>query len=282
MEGVWQAASALGEAAMEDRERAGLFEISRGDGRQDSHVHVRQRAAGDRAAGIFLDRGIADLSGLRSDGNFAGRFASTPKAYKVGTVGRPIAGVEVKIADDGEILVKGNCVMQGYYHKPDETRADVHERRLADDRRHRPDRRGRLPDHHRPQEGAAKDGGREVRGARADREFAEDFALIANAMVVGDRRKFVAVLVVVNFAEIEEEARKAGREFATHAQMLADPWVRDLYTREIDRLMASAGAIRKAEAVRAAGAGFHVRERRDYLHDEAEATRDRRAVPRYH
>jgi long-chain acyl-CoA synthetase len=62
--------------------------------------------------------------------------------------------------------------------------------------------------------------------------------LIANAMVVGDGRKFASVLVVVNFAGIEAEARKAGREFSTNAQMISDPWVRDLYTHELERLMA--------------------------------------------
>ena len=51
--------------------------------------------------------------------------ANNPKTYKVGTVGRPIADVQVRIAEDGEILVKGPCVMQGYYHKPDETRGNV-------------------------------------------------------------------------------------------------------------------------------------------------------------
>ena len=60
--------------------------------------------------------------------------------------------------------------------------------------------------------------------------------LIANAMVVGDRRKFVSALVVVNFAGIEEEARKAGREFSTPAQAIADPWVSELMSHEIERL----------------------------------------------
>ena len=59
---------------------------------------------------------------------------------------------------------------------------------------------------------------------------------ILNAMVVGDGRKFVSVLVVPNFATVEAEARKAGIAVSTPAQMLTDPWLRDLITHEIDRL----------------------------------------------
>jgi long-chain acyl-CoA synthetase len=164
--------------------------------------------------------------------------ASTPKSYKVGTVGRPIYGVQVKIAEDGEILVKGSCVMQGYYHKPDETAAvftpdgwlltgDIG--RLDDD--------GYLIITDRKKELLKTAGGKIVAPAPIE-NLLKTSPLITNAMVVGDRRKFVSVLVVVNFNGIEAAASKAGKEFATHAQMLTDPWVRDLYTRELERLMA--------------------------------------------
>jgi long-chain acyl-CoA synthetase len=164
--------------------------------------------------------------------------ASTPKTYKVGTVGRPIYGVQVKIAEDGEILVKGSCVMQGYYHKSDETAAvftpdgwlltgDIG--RLDDD--------GYLTITDRKKELLKTAGGKFVAPAPIE-NLLKTSPLITNAMVVGDRRKFVSVLVVVNFAGIEEAATKAGKEFATHAQMLSDPWVRDLYTHELERLMA--------------------------------------------
>jgi long-chain acyl-CoA synthetase len=163
--------------------------------------------------------------------------ASNPKSYRVGTVGRPIAGVEVKIADDGEILVKGNCVMQGYYHKPDQTRETfTSDGWLMTGDIGRLDEDGFLLITDRKKELLKTAGGKFVAPAPIE-NLLKTSPLIANAMVVGDRRKFVAVLVVANFAGIDQEARKAGREFATHAQMLVDPWVRDLYTRELDRLM---------------------------------------------
>jgi len=164
--------------------------------------------------------------------------ASNPKANKVGTVGRPIAGVQVKIAADGEILVKGTCVMQGYYNKPDETREVITpDGWLLTGDIGRVDEDGYLIITDRKKELLKTAGGKFVAPAPIE-NLLKTSPLIANAMVVGDRRKFTSVLVVVNFAGIDEEARKAGREFSTHTQMLADPWVRDLYTHELERLMA--------------------------------------------
>jgi long-chain acyl-CoA synthetase len=164
--------------------------------------------------------------------------ASNPKTYKVGTVGKPIAGVQVKIAEDGEILVKGSCVMQGYYNKPDQTRETfTPDGWLLTGDIGRIDEDGFLLITDRKKELLKTAGGKFVAPAPIE-NLLKTSPLIANAMVVGDTRKFTSVLVVVNFAGIEEEARKAGREFSTHTQMLSDSWVRDLYTRELERLTA--------------------------------------------
>jgi long-chain acyl-CoA synthetase len=161
---------------------------------------------------------------------------NSPKANKVGTVGRPIPHVQVRIADDGEILVKGPCVMQGYYRKPDATR-EV----LAPDGWFRTGDIGRLDADgyliitDRKKELLKTAGGKFVAPAPIENVL-KTSPFIMNAMVVGDGRKFVSVLVVPNFTTVEAAAREAGFEVSTPAQMIADPRVRDLIEREIDRL----------------------------------------------
>jgi long-chain acyl-CoA synthetase len=161
---------------------------------------------------------------------------NSPKANKVGTVGRPIPHVQVQIADDGEVLVKGLCVMQGYYGKPDATR-EV----LAPDGWFRTGDIGRLDADgylvitDRKKELLKTAGGKFVAPAPIE-NLLKTSPFILNAMVVGDRRKFVSVLIVPNFATVEAAARKAGLEVPTPEQMIADPWVRDLIAREIERL----------------------------------------------
>jgi long-chain acyl-CoA synthetase len=165
--------------------------------------------------------------------------ANTPNANKVGTVGRPIADVQVRIADDGEILVKGPCVMRGYYQKPQETSAaftpdgwfltgDIG--RLDED--------GYLVITDRKKELLKTAGGKFVAPAPIE-NMLKTSPYIANAVVVGDKRKFVSVLIVANFPAIEVAARSAGHDILTPAQMVSDPWVRDLLSKEIERLTAN-------------------------------------------
>jgi long-chain acyl-CoA synthetase len=164
--------------------------------------------------------------------------ANTPAANKIGTVGRPIPNVQVKIAEDGEILVRGPNVMQGYYHKPEATR-EV----FTSDGWFRTGDIGRLDEDgyliitDRKKELLKTAAGKFVAPAPIENTL-KTSPYITNAIVVGDTRKFVSVLIVPNFANIEAAARKAGHDFATPTQMTDDPWVRDLLASEIERLTA--------------------------------------------
>jgi long-chain acyl-CoA synthetase len=164
--------------------------------------------------------------------------ANSPRVNKVGTVGRPIPHVEVKIAEDCEVLVKGPCVMQGYYRKPEETRAVfTADGWFCTGDIGRLDAEGFLIITDRKKELLKTAGGKFVAPAPIENSL-KTSPYISNALVVGDRRKFVSVLIVPNFATIEAQARKSGRELATVGQMTKDPWVRDLLTAELARLTA--------------------------------------------
>jgi long-chain acyl-CoA synthetase len=164
--------------------------------------------------------------------------ANTATANKIGTVGRPIPNVQVKIAEDGEILVKGPNVMQGYYHKPEATR-EV----FTSDGWFRTGDIGRLDEDgyliitDRKKELLKTAAGKFIAPAPIENTL-KTSPYITNAIVVGDTRKFVSVLIVPNFANIEAAARKAGHDFATPTQMTGDLWVRDLLSHEIERLTA--------------------------------------------
>ena len=138
--------------------------------------------------------------------------ANVPGGNKVGTVGRPIPNVEVRIAEDGEILVRGNCVMQGYYRKPDQTRdtftADGWLR--TGDIGHL-DADGYLVVTDRKKELLKTSAGKFVAPQPIENRL-KSSPYIANAIVVGDRRKFISVLLVPNFAgaRIERTRVRAG------------------------------------------------------------------------
>src|ERR1700723_958899 len=165
--------------------------------------------------------------------------SNRPDEHKVGTVGRPIPTVQVRIAEDGEILVKGTCVMQGYFGKPEATKEVLSaDRWLATGDIGRLDADGYLIITDRKKELLKTAAGKFVAPAPIE-NMLKSSPFVTNAIMVGDKRKFVSVLIVLNFATIEAEAKHQGREFATRSQMLTDVWVRDLITHEIERLTAS-------------------------------------------
>ncbi|MGH9698676.1 MAG: AMP-dependent synthetase/ligase, partial [Candidatus Acidiferrales bacterium] len=164
--------------------------------------------------------------------------ANMPGHNKVGTVGRPIPNVQIGFAEDGEILVKGPCVMQGYYNKPAETRETFNpDGWFCTGDIGRLDEEGYLLITDRKKELLKTAAGKFVAPAPIE-NLLKTSPFVANAIVVGDRRKFISVLIIPAFPAVEREARKSGMEISNPARMIADPWVRDLLAREIERLTA--------------------------------------------
>jgi long-chain acyl-CoA synthetase len=161
-----------------------------------------------------------------------------PGANKVGTVGRPIPNVEVRIADDGEILVRGPCVMRGYYQKPAETQGALSPEgwlRTGDIGYLDPD--GYLLVTDRKKELLKTAAGKFVAPQPIENTL-KSSPFILNAAVVGDKRKFIAALIVPHFANVEARASEFGRHFNSRAELAADPWVHTLIGEEIQRLTA--------------------------------------------
>jgi long-chain acyl-CoA synthetase len=135
---------------------------------------------------------------------------NTIERNKIGTIGRPIPGVEVKIADDGEILSRGPHIMKGYWNKAEATAEAID----ADGWLHTGDLGSMDADGFVTITGRKKDlivlsNGKKVAPALIESLLVAD-ELIDQAVVHGDRRKFLSALVVPNFPRLSDEARRLG------------------------------------------------------------------------
>jgi long-chain acyl-CoA synthetase len=162
--------------------------------------------------------------------------ANHPGTNRVGTVGQPIENVSVRIAEDGEILVHGPCVMKGYYQKPADTSAVISaDGWLQTGDIGRLDEDGYLYVTDRKKDLFKTAAGKFV-APQPIENLLKASPLILNAVLVGDAYKFISALIVPNFASVEAAAREHSRTFASHEQLADDPWVHELIAREVARL----------------------------------------------
>ncbi|HYU91572.1 MAG TPA: long-chain fatty acid--CoA ligase [Gemmatimonadales bacterium] len=139
---------------------------------------------------------------------------------KFGTVGKAIPGVQIKIADDGEILAKGANIMQGYYNKPAETREAVD----ADGWFHtgdigEVDADGYLKITDRKKDLLKTAGGKYVAPQPIENTVRLN-KFVASAVVLGDQRKFPVILIVPNFDQLERWAKERNLTYASPAELI--------------------------------------------------------------
>ena len=117
----------------------------------------------------FEAAGLLILEGYGLTESAGAGFINRPNHYKLGTVGLPFEGTEVRISDAGEVQFRSKCVMAGYHHLDEGHRRGAQRRRLAGHRGSGQHRRRRVPEDHRPDQGAVQDLRRQVRRAAGDR-----------------------------------------------------------------------------------------------------------------
>jgi len=146
------------------------------------------------------------------------------RGFQFGTVGPPLAGVQVKIADDGEVLVKGPNVFQGYYKNPSATEETLVDGWLHSGDLGELDRRGFLRITGRKKDIIITAGGKNITPVNIELAL-KNHVLINEAVVIGDRRKFLAALITLDPEAAEELARTHGipeSELPTHPKLLAE------------------------------------------------------------
>jgi long-chain acyl-CoA synthetase len=153
---------------------------------------------------------------------------NNPAAHRIGSVGKPLGNVQVRIAEDGEILVRGPSVFEGYWNKLEETRDAFVDGWFKTGDIGKLDEDGFLYVTDRKKDLLKTSGGKFIAPQPIENSLKHN-PMIAEAVVVGDKRKFPAVLVLPNFAALEPWAREQGVNCSSRAEMVADVRVRAYY-----------------------------------------------------
>ena len=218
---------------------------------------VRIFVAGGAPLGIdtaqwFAAMGIALWEGYGLTETSPVIALNTPLRHRMGAAGMPLSNVELKLAEDRELLVRGPSVFAGYWKKP-EAHAECFDAegwfRTGDIGRLDAD--GFLYITDRKKELLKTSGGKMVAPQPIESKL-KNSSLVANAALVGDRHKFIAALISPNFAALEEWAKQHGIETAARDELVADSRVVALYgeiVREVNMSLANFETLKRFRVV---------------------------------
>ena len=156
------------------------------------------------------------------------------KGFKIGSVGRVIDDVELKIAENGEILVKGPNIMQGYYKQPEKTAEVLKDGYFHTGDKGELDSEGYLKITGRTKEMFKTSGGKYVIPPLLEGELKESM-LIEQVMVVGENEKMPAAIIQPNFEYLGDWAKHKGIKFTSNEELIRNEKVIDKYQRTIHK-----------------------------------------------
>jgi long-chain acyl-CoA synthetase len=202
---------------------------------------------GERLGHFYRGAGIRVLEGYGLTETTAGATLNLTAAHKVGSVGKPIPGTTIKIAEDGEVLIKGPIVMKGYWQN-DAANAEV----FTNDNYFRSGDLGKLDDEGylyitgRKKELIVTAGGKNVAPAVLEDRLRAN-PLISQCMVVGDNKPFIAALVTLDPDSIKPWAVANKKEGASIADLTKDPTLLAVIQTAVDE---ANKAVSRAESIR--------------------------------
>jgi len=186
----------------------------------------------------FFDAGLPLLEGYGLTETSPVVSFNTAENYKIGSVGRPIPGVEIKIAADGEILVRGPNVMQGYWRNPEATAEAINK----DSWFHTGDvgnidADGYLSITDRKKDLIITSAGKNIAPSELERLLVSDI-YIDQAVVYGDGRRFVSALVVPNFEHLQQKASELKSSLDSSSDgFIEAPRIREFFAQRIEAVM---------------------------------------------
>jgi len=202
---------------------------------------------GERLGHFYRGAGIRVLEGYGLTETTAGATLNLTWAHKVGSVGKPIPGTTIKIADDGEVLIKGPIVMKGYWQN-DAANAEV----FTNDNYFKSGDLGKLDEEGylyitgRKKELIVTAGGKNVAPAVLEDRLRAN-PLISQCMVVGDNKPFIAALVTLDPDSIKPWAVANKKEGASIADLTKDPTLLAVIQTAVDE---ANKAVSRAESIR--------------------------------
>ena len=185
---------------------------------------------------IFVGAGLPIVQGYGLTETSPVITAGRLEDNRVGTVGKPIHNVEVRIATDGEIETRGPNVMRGYYNKPDETRAVFTEDgwfKTGDIGAIDQDGFLRITD--RKKELFKTSGGKYIAPQPVE-QMIKGSQFVNQVVLIGNGRKFPAALIVPDWERVESYAQLKGIKARDHAELCKNPRIIDLFERQIATL----------------------------------------------
>jgi long-chain acyl-CoA synthetase len=198
---------------------------------------------------IFYGAGLPIVEGYGLTETSPVIAVNDPSDNRVGTVGRPIRNVEVRIAEDGEIETRGPNVMRGYYNKPEATKevftadgwfktGDIGSL----------DAEGYLRVTDRKKELFKTSGGKYVAPQPVEQRIKQS-RFVNQVVLVGDRRKFVSALIVPDWEMLRSYAQLKGLDIQTRADFCRHPRILDLFQRQVESLTQDLSRFEKVKRV---------------------------------